>query len=170
MIKTVKTQLDLSLISGLDEKLGLILPLNRFGHIPIWSSDCINAEEVYRIHRLSQRIVEEAGWAVQKNIAAEFSLSDSIFPYKMQLIKIDSKIFNSGIHVKDQICQTITPLTENCKTYIIENSDEDIEISELEMGTYAVASYWTHFMEPSYTKWFINKYLRTFSEEGTKSE
>ena len=164
------TKLDLNLISGLDEKLNLVLPLNRFDHSPIWSSDCINAEEVYRIHRLSQRVVEEAGWEVQKNIAAEFGLSHSIFPYKMQLIKIDSKIFNSGIHIKDQICQTITPLTEKCKTYIIENSNKDIEIPELELGTYAVASYWTHFMEPSYTKWFINKYLKTFNKEGAKNE
>lgn len=170
MIRVVTTKLDLSLIAGLDEKLDLALPLNKFGHSPIWSSDCINAEEVYRVHRFSQRIVEEAGWEVQKNIAAEFGLNNNIFPYKMQLIKIDTKIFNSGIHVKDQICQTITPLTESCKTYIIENSDEDVEVSELDLGTYAVASYWTNFMEPSYTKWFINKYQKTFAKREPVNE
>lgn len=169
MTKVVKTKLDLSLISGLSKTLDSILPLNRFEHDNIWSSDCINAEQVYRIHRLSQRIVEEAGWAVQKNIANEFGLEENIFPYKMQLIKIDTKTFNANVHVEDQICQTITPLTEDSITYIIENSNEDIEIPELQIGDYAVASYWTHFKEPSYTKWFINKYMKTFAKEVTKN-
>lgn len=163
MIRVVKTALDINLISGLDKKLDSILPLNRFDNGSIWASDCINAEQVYRIHRLSQRIVEEAGWAVQKNIANEFGLEEKIFPYKMQLIKIDTKIFNTDLYVKDQICQTITPLTANCKTYILENSSKSVEIPELEIGEYALASYWTNFKDPEYPRWFIGKYLARYA-------
>ena len=77
----------------------------------------------------------------------------------MQLIKIDRNIFDTDIIVEDQICQTITPLKEDCKTYFISNGQGKVTVPDLNIGDYAIATYWTEYRDPKYKNWFIGKYM-----------
>lgn len=143
-------------------KLDNISPLNRFGSLPHWSSDCIDADQVYRIQKLTQRLIEETGVILQDQITDMFEVSGKLFPYNMQLIKIDRNTFNTDIIVQDQVCQTITQLVEDCKTYVLENKAGDVTIDKLVMGDYALATYWTNYRDPKYKNWFIGKYMERY--------
>jgi len=164
MIQTLSTNINKEHLIGIASKIDAVLPLNRFEDSPNWSSDAINAEKVYKIQRFVQRVVEETGVSIHFEIVNFFKPVKKIFPYKMQLIKINKNIFNTDIIVDKQICQTITPLTNECKTYVIGNNQGDIVIEDLNNDDYAIASYWTEFKDPNYKQWFIGKYLKYYSD------
>lgn len=159
MIHILTTSAKTEDLVGIKEKIDSVCPLNRFQDKPYWSSDCVSADQVYRIHKFVQRVIEETGVLIQDQVVNLFKLNTRAFPYNIQLIKIDRKTFNSDAVVEDQICQTITPLTEDCKTYIITNDIGKITIDELTIGDYAIATYWTEHRDPRYKNWFIGKYM-----------
>ena len=88
-----------------------------------------------------------------------FNNTNKVFPYKIQLIKIDKNTFNTDVIVQDQICQTITPLKNNCKTYFLLNNSGEVEVPELVVGEYAIATYWAEYRDLKYKNWFIGKYM-----------
>lgn len=145
-----------------NEKIESVCPLNRFNDVKVWSNNFINAENVYRIQKFAQKVVEETGVLVHKMLIENLSLNKKIYPYNIQLIQIDNYIFNTDIIIENQICQTITPLTKYLKTYIIGNNNGDIEIPEIEIGMYAVASYWTEYKDPKYKNWFLGKHMEIY--------
>lgn len=162
MIQTISTPANYEHLDGIKEKIDAVCPLNKFNDIPHWSSDCVSADQVYRIHKLTQRLIEETGVIIQGQIIVLFEPDDKIFPYKMQLIKIDRNTFNTDIIVEDQICQTITPLTKPCNTYILPNDQGNISIDDLNLGEYAIATYWTKHRDLKYKNWFIGKYMERY--------
>ena len=162
MIKVILTPANQEHIDGIKEKIDAVCPLNRFDDIPHWSSDCVSADQVYRIHKLTQRLIEETGVIIQGQMITLFEPDAKIFPYKMQLIKIDRNTFNTDIIVDDQICQTITPLTIPCNTYVLPNDHGDVTVDNLGLGEYAIATYWTKHRDPKYKNWFIGKYMERY--------
>jgi hypothetical protein len=82
-----------------------------------------------------------------------------VFPYNIQLIKIDKNTFSTDVIVEDQICQTITPLKNECKTYVLMNDSGYVEVEDLVHGDYAIATYWTEYRDMRYKNWFIGKYM-----------
>ena len=106
--------------------------------------------------------MKEAGVNIHRAVIDYFNLKDKIYPYRMQLIKIDNNCINTNIAVEDQICQTITPLKTNSKTFIVHNNNGTILIPDLEIGDYAIASYWSKYRDPGYKNWFIGKYLKYY--------
>ena len=165
MIEVLKTYIYKDHLPGLSSKIDAVCPLNKFSDKPHWSSDCIDADKVYRIQKFVQRVVEETGVQIHSQIVNFFQTKDKIFPYNIQLIKIDKKKFNTDICIDGQICQTITPLVENSNTYILHNNNGDIEIADLVIGDYAIASYWTEFKDPRYKQWIIGKYLKYYANQ-----
>ncbi len=159
MIKNIDTPANKDHILGIKEKLDALCPLNRFEDTPHWSSDCVSADQVYRIHKLAQRLIEETGVIIQGQITELFKLETKVLPYNIQLIKIDRNTFDTNVIVEGQICQTITPIVEDCKTYILENNSGDATIEELVLGDYAIATYWTDYRDKRYKNWFIGKYM-----------
>lgn len=162
MITELNININKEHLVGLSEKIDNVCPLNKFNDTPHWSSDLINADKVYRIQKFVQRVVEETGVLIHSQIVDLFKTNNKIFPYNMHLIKIDKNIFNTDIVIEKQICQTITPLTEECKTYVLHNNSGNIEIKDLKIKDYAIASYWTEFKDPYYKGWFIGKYLEYY--------
>lgn len=162
MIRYMDTPANKEHILGIKEKLDATGLLNRFEDTPHWSSDCVSADQVYRIHKLAQRLIEETGVIIQEQVTELFSVETKVLPYKIQLIKIDRINFNTDVIVDGQICQTITPITEDCKTYILENNSGDVTIDELVLGDYAIATYWTDYRDKRYKNWFIGKYLSRY--------
>jgi hypothetical protein len=159
MIKVISTPANETDLVGITSKIDAVCPLNRFGDKPHWSSDCVSADQVYRIQKFVQRVIEETGVILQGQIVELFSPIEKVFPYNIQLIKIDRNIFNTDIIVEKQLCQTITPLKEECKTYVLNNNSGDVVIDELVMGEYAIATYWAEYRDPRYKNWFIGKYM-----------
>jgi hypothetical protein len=162
MIKSIVTDANSQDLVGITERIDSACPLNRFNYEQHWSTDCVRADHVYRIDRFVQRVIEETGPIVQGQIIDLFEVTDKVFPYKIQLIKIDKNTFNTDIVVDGQICQTITQLKEECITYILPNNIGNVSISDLVFGEYAIASYWTNFKDPEYPRWFMSKYLRHY--------
>jgi hypothetical protein len=159
MIEYMDTPANKDHIIGIKEKLDALCPLNRFGDSPHWSSDCVSADQVYRIHKLTQRLIEETGVIIQEQVTDLFNAETKVLPYNIQLIKIDRNIFNTDIVTEGQICQTITPITEDCKTYVLRNNSGDVQIGDLALGDYAIATYWTEHRDKRYKNWFIGKYM-----------
>lgn len=159
MIKIIETPANLEDLIGITAKIDAVCPLNRFNDTPHWSSDCVSADQVYRIQKFVQRVIEETGVILQGQIIELFNPSDKVFPYNIQLIKIDRNMFNTDIIVEKQLCQTITPLTEECTTYILSNDSGDVTVPDLVMGEYAIATYWAEYRDPRYKNWFIGKYM-----------
>ena len=159
MIKTIKTPANIEDMVGINKKIDAVCPLNRFNDKPHWSSDCISADQVYRIQKFVQRVIEETGVIIQGQVVELFDLKDKVFPYMIQLIKIDRNIFSTDIVVEKQVCQTITPLNEECDTYVLENNIGEVEISDITIGDYAIATYWAEYRDPRYKNWFIGKYM-----------
>lgn len=162
MISVIDTPVNKEHLFGIKEKIDSVLPLNKFGDVPHWSSDCISGDQVYRIQKLTQRVIEETGVIIQGQIIETFNVQDKLFPYRIQLIKIDRKTFNTNIVVEKQICQTITPLRSNCKTYILNNNVGDVIVEDLVLGEYAIATYWTEYRDMRYKNWFIGKYMERY--------
>ncbi len=159
MIKTLITPANEEHLINIKEKIDAVLPLNKFKDTPHWSFDCVSADQVYRIQKLVQRVIEETGVIIQGQIIDMFDLKEKVFPYNIQLIKIDSNVFSTDIIVDGQICQTITPLKNNCKTYVLINESGNVEVPDLVMGEYAIATYWSEYRDPRYKNWFIGKYM-----------
>jgi hypothetical protein len=147
---------------GMKEKLDTVSPLNRFNDQPHWSSDCVSADQVYRIQKLAQRLIEETGVIIQGQIVEMFDVKNKLFPYNIQLIKIDRNTFSTDIIVESQICQTITPLVNNCRTYVLLNNEGIVELPDLTIGDYAIATYWTEYRDLRYKNWFIGKYMERY--------
>lgn len=162
MIKVIDTPANQEHLDGIKEKIDDVLPLNKFNDAPHWSSDCVSADQVYRIHKLAQRLIEETGVIIQGQITDLFDFKEKLFPYKIQLIKIDRNTFNTDIIVDEQVCQTITPLKINCKTYVLYNNSGDVSIDNLALGEYAIATYWTGYRDMKYKNWFIGKYMERY--------
>lgn len=162
MIMELNTNINKEHLVGLSTRIDNVCPLNRFDDKPHWSLDLINADKVYRIQKFVQRVVEETGVLIHSQVIDLFQPKNKIFPYNMQLIKIDKNIFNTDIVIQEQICQTITPLTEDCKTYVLYNNSGNVEVKNLKNNDYAIATYWTEFKDPYYKPWFIGKYLERY--------
>lgn len=159
MIECIDTPANKDHILDIKGKLDALCPLNRFGDTPHWSSDCVSADQVYRIHKLTQRLIEETGVIIQGQITDLFNTEKKVLPYNIQLIKIDRDIFNTDIITDGQICQTITPITEDCKTYVLGNNSGNVQIGDLVLGDYAIATYWAEHRDKRYKNWFIGKYM-----------
>jgi hypothetical protein len=159
VIRSIFTPANVTDLVDINEKLDKVLPLNKFNDEPNWSEDAISADQIYRIQKFVGRVVEETGVILQGQIIDMFHNTNKVFPYKIQLIKIDRNLFNTDIIVEDQICQTITPLKNECRTYVLTNNSGDQEISELVIGNYAIATYWTEYRDMKYKNWFIGKYM-----------
>ena len=144
------------------KKIETVSPLNKFNDTEIWSSNFIDADKVYRIHKFVQKVVEESGVLVHKLLIEKLLLSNKIYPYNIQLIQIDKSTINTDIVVDNQICQTITPLNKYLKTYIIYNDNGVIDIPDIEIGEYALASYWTETKDPKYKNWFLGKHMEIY--------
>lgn len=162
MIQIIDTGINKDDLIGIKSKIDAVLPLNKFNDTPHWSTDFINGDKVYRIQKFVQRVFEETGVIIHSQIIDLFKPKNKVYPYNMQLIKIDRNIFNTDIFVEGQICQTITPLNENCKTYVLINRQGEVVVEDLEINDYAIASYWTTFRTPEYKSWFIGKYLKYY--------
>jgi hypothetical protein len=159
MIKKLFTPANTQDLIDINEKLDKVLPLNKFNDIPHWSNDAISADQIYRIQKFVGRVVEETGVILQGQVIDMFNNTNKVFPYKIQLIKIDKNIFNTDIIVENQICQTITPLKNECYTYFLINNSGNVEASELVLGDYAIATYWAEYRDMKYKNWFIGKYM-----------
>lgn len=159
MIKQLFTPANKADLIDINEKLDKVLPLNKFGDEPNWSKDAISADQIYRIQKFVGRVVEETGVILQGQVIEMFNNTNKVFPYKIQLIKIDKNIFNTDIIIEDQICQTITPLKNDCITYFLINESGEVNIPELVPGDYAIAAYWTEYRDMKYKNWFIGKYM-----------
>lgn len=162
MIEYIDVAINNEDLIGLDDKINNVLPLNKFDDPPIWSSDLIYADKVYRIQKFVQRVVEETGTNIHESVIKHFGLKDKIYPYRMQLIYVDRDYVDTDIVIEDQICQTITPLKNNSKTFVIFNNNGRVSIPEIEIGSYAIASYWTFYRDPGYKNWFLGKYLKYY--------
>lgn len=159
MIKILSTPAKVEDLIDISEKLDKVLPLNKFGDVPHWSNDAISADQIYRIQKFVGRVVEETGVILQGQVINMFNNTNKVFPYKIQLIKIDKNTFNTDVIVQDQICQTITPLKNDCKTYFLLNNSGEVEVPELVVGEYAIATYWAEYRDLKYKNWFIGKYM-----------
>jgi hypothetical protein len=159
MIKIFDTPANVEDLFEINEKLDKVLPLNKFNDTPYWSTDAISADQIYRIQKFVGRVVEETGVILQGQVIGMFNNANRVFPYRMQLIKIDRNSFNTETIVQDQICQTITPLKNYCNTYLLMNDSGKVEIPELVVGDYAIATYWTEYRDLKYKNWFIGKYM-----------
>jgi hypothetical protein len=160
--KVLDTNINKEDLVGIKDKLDKVLPLNKFEDSPHWSKDGISADQIYRIHKFVGRVVEETGVIIHGQIIDLFNKTNKIFPYRMQLIKIDKNTFGTELIVEDQICQTITPLNINRKTYVLLNESGQVEIPELVYGDYAIATYWTEYRDLKYKNWFIGKYMARY--------
>lgn len=165
MIKKIKTPANHADLLEINDRLDKVCPLNRFDDSPNWSLDAISADQIYRIQKFIGRVVEETGVILQGQVIEMFKNTEKVFPYKMQLIKIDKNIFNTNIVVQDQVCQTITPLKNECYTYVLVNNSNDVEVTELIHGDYAIATYWTEYRDLKYKNWFIGKYMERYFEK-----
>jgi len=159
MIKKLFTPANAQDLVDINEKLDKVLPLNKFNDIPHWSNDAISADQIYRIQKFIGRVVEETGVILQGQVIDIFNNTNKVFTYKIQIIKIDRKVFSTNVIIEDQICQTITPLKNECKTYVLENNSGDQEVADLVIGDYAIATYWTEYRDMKYKNWFIGKYM-----------
>lgn len=162
MIETVRTFANGEDLIDIKEKIDKVLPLNKFNDVPNWSTDAISADQIYRIQKFVGRVVEETGVLLQSQVIDRFNNTNKVFPYMIQLIKIDRNTFSTDIIVEDQICQTITPLKNECKTYILINNSGDVVVPDLVDGDYAIASYWTEYRDLRYKNWFIGKYFQRY--------
>ena len=90
-----------------------------------WSPERIDGEMMYKIHRHSARIVEETGLSVQQILYDNHNVSDKVFPFYHQVIKVNG-ILNSVESDEDVFCQTFTFLNgqfEN-STFVIKNKEQ----------------------------------------------
>lgn len=159
MIKKIFTPANVEDLVSINEKLDKVLPLNKFEDKPNWSEDAISADQIYRIQKFVGRVVEETGVILQGQVIEMFHNTNKVFPYMIQLIRIDRTSFNTDIVVQDQICQTITPLKNECNTYVLFNNSGNVEVPDLVPGDYAIATYWTEYRDMKYKNWFIGKYM-----------
>jgi hypothetical protein len=159
MIKVISTPANIEDLVNINEKLDKVLPLNKFEDNPHWSDDAISADQIYRIQKFVGRVVEETGVILQGQVIDMFGNTNKVFPYNIQLIKIDKNTFSTDVIVEDQICQTITPLKNECKTYVLMNDSGYVEVEDLVHGDYAIATYWTEYRDMRYKNWFIGKYM-----------
>ena len=162
MIEVLQTPANIEHLTGIKDKIDAIAPLNKFNDTPHWSSDCVSADQVYRIQKLAQSLIEETGVIIQGQIIELFDVKNKLFPYNIQLIKIDRNVFSTDVIVEDQVCQTITPLTVDCQTYVLHNNSGDVTLPDLVDGDYAIATYWTEYRDLRYKNWFIGKYMERY--------
>jgi hypothetical protein len=126
-----------------------------------WTEDRIDGEMMYKIHRHSARIVEETGLSVQQIIYDNHGVSEKVFPFYYQILKINKDIKNADLD-QDAFCQTLTYLNgkyEN-KTFVIKNGES--YINTFQEDVYAFAIIWKFYENPITPKWFVRPYHRLF--------
>jgi hypothetical protein len=127
----------------------------------LWTENRIDGEMMYKIHRHSARIVEETGLSVQQIIYDNHNVSEKVFPFYYQILKINGNIENAKFD-EDTFCQTLTYLNgeyEN-STFVIKNGES--YLNNFNNDTYAFAIIWKMHVNPITPKWFIRPYYRMF--------
>ena len=137
-----------------------------FNKLDIWSDEYIDAEQIYKVDRFVQRVVEETGLLTQDIVSSHFKSSDTVFPDFMQLIKVKKYNNVHEISHDGKICQSLTMLTGKLVGNVYLYDLEDMQVEDELVGSYAIASYWTYVRNPEYKKWFISKYLRLYHEQS----
>ena len=126
-----------------------------------WSPERIDGEMMYKIHRHSARIVEETGLSVQQILYNNHNVSDKVFPFYYQVIKVNGTL-NAVESDEDVFCQTFTFLNgqfEN-STFVIKNKEQ--YSNSFTEDTYVFAIIWKTYENPITPKWFVRPYHRLF--------
>ena len=155
------THIPASLLDPYKEVLKSLDQWNISKQPKLWAEDRIDGEMMYKIHRHSARIVEETGLSVQQIIYDNHGVSEKVFPFYYQVLKINGNIANAKFE-DDTFCQTLTYLNgefEN-STFVIKNGES--YSNTFEQDTYAFAVIWKFYENPITPKWFVRPYHRLF--------
>lgn len=155
------THIPSSLLDPYKEVLESLDQWNLSKQSKLWTEDRIDGEMMYKIHRHSARIVEETGLSVQQIIYDNHNVSEKVFPFYYQILKINGGIENAKFD-EDTFCQTLTYLNgeyEN-STFVIKNGES--YSNNFDNDTYAFAIVWKMYENPITPKWFIRPYYRMF--------
>jgi hypothetical protein len=126
----------------------------------LWSSNRIDGNIMYKIHRHSSRIIDETGLLIQQILYDNLQNKDKLFPYYYQIIKFDNSIKN--VKNIENICQTFTFLNgKDVNKTVIVKPDESFTY-EVDKETYALAIIWSNEINEKIPKWFIRPYYRLF--------
>jgi hypothetical protein len=155
------THIPLSLLEPYKEVLKSLTEWDRSKQPEFWSQKRIDGEMMYKIHRHSARIVEETGLSVQQIIYDNHNVSDKVFPFYYQVIKVNGTL-NAAKCDEDTFCQTFTFLNGELEnsTFVIKNKEKYSQ--SFEEDTYAFAIIWKAYENPITPKWFVRPYHRLF--------
>jgi hypothetical protein len=126
----------------------------------LWSSNRIDSNIMYKVHRPSSRFIDETGLLIQQVVYDNLQNKNKLFPFYYQIIKFDNKIQN--VKNIENVCQTFTFLNgkDVNKTVIVKPDENFTYVVDKE--SYALAILWSNKINEKIPKWFIRPYHRLF--------